>query len=121
MHPCHFVYVCAAPFADRGNNRRALHISQNCPKALVDAIEFETYLPPDSEPSTYMEHYDANGSCELADDGLRQKCSTTLNKPKLTAGDEFGNDDAWLLPAEYNDGDYPWSYKYWVYRANPDI
>jgi hypothetical protein len=118
-HPCHFVYVCAQPFLERGNLRRALHISHVCPESLVDAIEFETYLPPETTYGDYLEHFDSNGSCTLHEDGERLKCSSLVNTPKLAPGKEPGNDDAWLLPEEYNDGDYPWGYKYNVFLQDP--
>ena len=119
-HPCQFVYICAKPFEEKGNLRNALHISQDCPKSLVDAMEFETILPPETTYGDYLEHYDSNGDCTLNEDGQRLTCTSVITKPKLAPGDEPGNDDAWLLPSEYNDGGYPWSYKYFIYRTDPE-
>ena len=42
-----------------------------------------------------------------------------LTDPKTELYRETGLDDAWLLPSDYNDGDYPWAYAYNIYLTNP--
>ena len=97
--------------------RRALHLSHNCHTALVDSIYFQTWLPEDDNHEDYVEHIDSNGSCRVSGDDYL--CTTVLTSPKTESSREPGQDDAWLLPGDYNDGDYPWRYFYNVYLAAP--
>jgi len=118
-HPCCFQYICDQPFADNENYRRALHLSHNCHKELVDFIYFKTWLPEDDNAGDYVQHADGNGSCVVKDGEF--ECTTILSDPKTGVDRGTGKDDAWLLPEEYNDGDYPWWYSYNVYFKGDDV
>ena len=66
-HPCCFQYICAQPFLDLEDFLRALHLSHNCHKELVNFISFKTWLPGDDNAADYVEHLDNNGSCKVKD------------------------------------------------------
>jgi hypothetical protein len=94
-------------------------LSHNCSKELVDFIYFRTWLPEDNNAGNYVEHGDSNGNCRVSNG--EYLCTTILSEPKTDQNRDSGNDDAWLLPSEYNDGDYPWWYSYNVYFKGDDL
>jgi hypothetical protein len=114
-YPCAYEIICAQPFEAVGNDRIALHFSQNCPSSLVESIEFNLITPNWGDKVTRDD--DTNHSdekCLEQPDDPETHCTSFTIEGKFEVGHVPSNDSGLLLPDGVTEQDFDFTYHYFV-------